>query len=83
MKESLKENIRLLKNSNDELSNTNQRLQSLFEASQSMNSFKNQDRLYDLILEMALTATEAFGASLVLITVMFSVAVSEPPVAST
>ena len=66
MKESLKENIRLLKNSNDELSNTNQRLQSLFEASQSMNSFKNQDRLYDLILEMALTATEAFGASLVL-----------------
>ena len=67
MKESLKENIQLLKDSNFELTTTNQRLQSLFEASQAMNSFKNQDRLYDLILETALMATEAYGASLILI----------------
>ncbi len=67
MKESLKENIQLLKDSNKELSNTNHRLQGLFKASQAMNSFKNQDRLYDLILETALMATDAHGASLVLI----------------
>jgi HD-GYP domain-containing protein (c-di-GMP phosphodiesterase class II) len=67
MKESLKENIQLLKDSNFELTTTNQRLQSLFESSQAMNSFKNQDRLYDLILETALMATEAYGASLILI----------------
>jgi HD-GYP domain-containing protein (c-di-GMP phosphodiesterase class II)/HAMP domain-containing protein len=67
MKESLKENIQLLKDSNFELTTTNQRLQSLFEASQAMNSFKNQDRLYDLILETALMATEAYGASLILV----------------
>jgi HD-GYP domain-containing protein (c-di-GMP phosphodiesterase class II) len=67
MKESLKENIQLLKDSNRELSNTNHRLQGLFKASQAMNSFKNQDRLYDLILETALMANEAYGASLVLV----------------
>lgn len=67
MKESLKENIQLLKNSNEELSHTNHRLQGLFEASQAMNSFKNQDRIYDLILETALMATEAYGASLALV----------------
>ena len=67
MKESLKDNIQLLKNSNLELRHTNQRLQSLFKASQAVNSFKNQDKLYDLILETALVATEAYGASLILI----------------
>ncbi|UCH20185.1 MAG: HD domain-containing protein [Deltaproteobacteria bacterium] len=67
MKESLKENIQLLKDSNRELSNTNHRLQGLFKASQAMNSFKNQDRLYDLILDTALMANEAYGASLVLV----------------
>ena len=67
MKESLKENIQLLKNSNLELTHTNQRLQSLFKASQAVNSFKNQDKLYDLILETALVATEAYGASLILV----------------
>jgi HD-GYP domain-containing protein (c-di-GMP phosphodiesterase class II) len=67
MKESLKKNIQLLKDSNVELTNTNQRLQSLFKASQAMNSFKNQHRLYDLILETALMAADAYGASLVLV----------------
>jgi HD-GYP domain-containing protein (c-di-GMP phosphodiesterase class II) len=67
MKESLRENIQLLKDSNIELSTTNQRLQSLFQASQVMHSFENHDRLYDLILENALMATEAYGASLILV----------------
>jgi len=67
MKESLKNNIQLLKNSNLELTNTNQRLQSLFKASQAMNSFKNQYRLYDLILDTAMMAVEAHGAALVMV----------------
>ncbi len=67
MKESLKNNIQLLKNSNVELTNTNQRLQSLFKASQAMNSFKNQYRLYDLILDTAMMAIEAHGAALVMV----------------
>ena len=65
MKESLKDNIRMLKDSNLKLSSINQRLQSLFKASQSMNSIKNQDRIYDLILDTALMATDAYGASLI------------------
>lgn len=64
MKESLKVNIRLLQDSNHELLNTNKRLKGLFTASQAINSIKNQDRLYDLILETALAATDALGASL-------------------
>ena len=67
MKESLKNHIQLLKNSNIELTNTNQRLQSLFKASQAMNSYKNQYRLYDLILDTAMMAVEAHGAALVMI----------------
>ena len=67
MKESLKKNIQLLKNSNVELTNTNQRLQSLFKASQAMNSFKNQYRLYDLILDTAMMSIEAHGAALVMV----------------
>ena len=67
MKESLKNNIQLLKDSNIELTNTNQRLQSLFKASQAMNSFKNQYRLYDLILDTAMMSIEAHGAALVMV----------------
>jgi HD-GYP domain-containing protein (c-di-GMP phosphodiesterase class II) len=67
MKESLKNHIQLLKNSNVELTNTNQRLQSLFKASQAMNSFRNQYRLYDLILDTAMMAVEAHGAALVMV----------------
>ena len=67
MKESLKNHIQLLKNSNLELTSTNQRLQSLFKASQAMNSFKNQYRLYDLILDTAMMAIEAHGAALVMV----------------
>ena len=76
MKESLKENIQLLKDSNLELTNTNQRLQSLFKTSQAVNSFKNQDKLYDLILETALLATEAYGASLILVKSEYEVQVA-------
>ena len=66
MKESLKVNIGLLEDSNRELLNTNRRLKGLFTASQAINSIKNQDRLYDLVLESALSATDALGASLLL-----------------
>lgn len=59
MQETLKENILLLTEANQELSQSNQRLQSLFQVSQAMNSLQNQENLYDLILEAALTATEA------------------------
>ena len=76
MKESLKENIQLLKDSNTELTNTNQRLQSLFKASQAVNSFKNQGKLYDLILDTALLATEAYGASLILVKSEYEVQVA-------
>lgn len=64
MKESLKVNIRLLQDSNHELLSTNRRLKGLYTASQAINSIKNQDRLYDLILETALAATDALGASI-------------------
>ena len=66
MKESLKVNIRLLQDSNHELLSTNRRLKGLYTASQAINSIKNQDRLYDLILETALAATDALGASITL-----------------
>ena len=67
MQETLKEQIRLLTDTNWKLACSNQRLQSLFEVSQSMNSLQNQEKLYDLILEAALTASGgAVGASLTL-----------------
>jgi len=59
MQETLKEHIRLLTETNQELMQSNQRLQSLFQVSQAMNSLQNQENLYDLILEAALTATGA------------------------
>ena len=59
MQETLKDNIQLLTETNQELSQSNQRLQSLFQVSQAMNSLQNQENLYDLILEAALTATDA------------------------
>ena len=63
----LKEHIQLLENSNEELSNTNQRLKSVFKASHAINSLKNQNRLYDLIVDATLTTTETFGASLLMV----------------
>jgi HD-GYP domain-containing protein (c-di-GMP phosphodiesterase class II) len=67
MQETLKEQIQLLTDTNRELACSNQRLQSLFEVSQTMNSLQNQEKLYDLILEAALTASGgALGASLTL-----------------
>ncbi len=59
MQETLKEHIQLLTDTNLELTQSNQRLQSLFQVSQAMNSLQNQEKLYDLILEAALTATGA------------------------
>ncbi|MBW2147265.1 MAG: HD domain-containing protein [Deltaproteobacteria bacterium] len=67
MQETLKENIHMLTDTNRELTNTNQRLKSLFQVSQAMNSLQNQEKLYDLILEASLTATGALGGSLTLL----------------
>ncbi|MBW2309448.1 MAG: HD domain-containing protein, partial [Deltaproteobacteria bacterium] len=67
MQETLKENIQMLTDTNRELTNTNQRLKSLFQVSQAMNSLQNQEKLYDLILEASLTATGALGGSLTLL----------------
>jgi len=67
MQDTLKEHIKLLTDTNQELTNANQRLQSLFQVSQAMNSLQNQEKLYDLILEAALTGTGALGGSLTLI----------------
>jgi HD-GYP domain-containing protein (c-di-GMP phosphodiesterase class II)/HAMP domain-containing protein len=67
MQEALKEHIRLLTDTNLELTQSNQRLQSLFQVSQAMNSLQNQEKLYDLILEAALTATGAIEGSLTLV----------------
>ncbi len=67
MQETLKEHIQLLTDTNLELTQSNQRLQSLFQVSQAMNFLQNQEKLYDLILEAALTATDALGGSLILL----------------
>ena len=67
MQETLKDNIQLLTKTNQELTQSNQRLQSLFQVSQAMNSLQNQEKLYDLILEAASTATGARDGSLTLL----------------
>jgi HD-GYP domain-containing protein (c-di-GMP phosphodiesterase class II)/HAMP domain-containing protein len=67
MQETLKDNIQLLTETNKELTQSNQRLQSLFQVSQAMNSLQNQEKLYDLILEAALTATGTREGSLTLL----------------
>jgi len=67
MQEALKEHIQLLTDTNLELTQSNQRLQSLFQVSQAMSSLQNQEKLYDLILEAALTATGAPEGSLTLL----------------
>lgn len=68
MQGALKDQIQLLTETNEQVICSNQRLQSLFKVSQAMNSLENQDKLYDLILEAALTAGEgSLGASLTLL----------------
>lgn len=67
MQETLKDHIKLLTSTNLELIHANERLHSLFQVSQAMNSLQNQEKLYDLILEAALTATGALGGSLTLL----------------
>jgi len=67
MQETLSEQIQLLTETNLELEQSNQRLQSLFQVSQAMNSFANLEKLYDLILEASLDATGALGGSLTLL----------------
>lgn len=67
MQETLSEQIQLLTDTNLELKQSNQRLQSLFQVSQAMNSFANLEKLYDLILEASLDATGALGGSLILL----------------
>ncbi|MBW1981533.1 MAG: HD domain-containing protein [Deltaproteobacteria bacterium] len=67
MQKTLREHIELLTDTNLELTQSNQRLQSLFQLSQAMNAFQHQDNLYDLILEAALTATGAVEGSLTLV----------------
>ena len=67
MQETLREHIKLLTDTNLELTQSNQRLKGLFEVSQAMNSLQNQEMLYDLILKAALTATDALGGSLILL----------------
>ena len=67
MQRTLREHVQLLTDTNLELTQSNQRLQSLFQVSQAMNSLQNQEKLYDLILEAALTATGAVGGSLTLL----------------
>jgi HD-GYP domain-containing protein (c-di-GMP phosphodiesterase class II)/HAMP domain-containing protein len=67
MQETLRDHIKLLIDTNMELTQSNQRLQGLFQVSQAMNSLQNQEKLYDLILEAALTATDAQGGSLILL----------------
>ncbi|MDX9817780.1 MULTISPECIES: HD domain-containing phosphohydrolase [Desulfococcus] len=67
MQEKLKDHIRIIENSNAELTLTNQRLRYLFDASQAMTSLKNHDRLYDQILEVVLSATDTMAASLLIV----------------
>lgn len=50
-----------------ELFQSNKRLQSLFQVSRAMNSFQSLDKLYQVILEAGMTATEAFAGSLTLL----------------
>lgn len=50
-----------------ELFQSNKRLQSLFQVSRAMNSFQNLEKLYEVILEAALNATEGFAGSLTLL----------------
>ena len=67
MQQSLRDHIQLITKTNVELTQANQRLQSLFQVSQAIHSLQNQEKIYSLILESALTATGAFAGSLTLI----------------
>ncbi|MBU2497545.1 MAG: HD domain-containing protein [Proteobacteria bacterium] len=67
MQDTLKEQIQALTDTNLVLTQTNKRLQSLFQASEAMNSLQNQEKLYDLILEAALMATDALAGSVTLL----------------
>jgi HD-GYP domain-containing protein (c-di-GMP phosphodiesterase class II)/HAMP domain-containing protein len=60
--DSMKEGLKEL-----ELFQSNKRLQSLFQVSRAMNSFQNLEKLYQVILEAALNATEGFAGSLTLL----------------
>ena len=60
--DSMKEGLKEL-----ELFQSNKRLQSLFQVSRAMNSFQNLEKLYEVILEAALNATEGFAGSLTLL----------------
>ena len=60
--DSMKEGLKEL-----ELFQSNKRLQSLFQVSRAMNSFQNLQKLYEVILEAALNATESFAGSLTLL----------------
>jgi HD-GYP domain-containing protein (c-di-GMP phosphodiesterase class II)/HAMP domain-containing protein len=60
--DSMKEGLKEL-----ELFQSNTRLQSLFQVSRAMNSFQNLEKLYEIILEAALNATEGFAGSLTLL----------------
>jgi len=66
MREALKDQINMLTDTNEELTKSNRRLHSLFQVSQAMNSIQNQQKLYDLILEAALTASgNTLGGNLI------------------
>jgi len=67
MQESLRDHIRLITKTNVELTQANQRLQSLFQVSQAIHSLQNQEKIYSLIVEAALTATGGFAGALTLI----------------
>ena len=67
MQETLSAQIQLLTDTNLELAQSNQRLQSLFQVSEAMNSYANLEKLYDLILEASLDAAGALGGSLTLL----------------
>ncbi|MBW1999835.1 MAG: HD domain-containing protein [Deltaproteobacteria bacterium] len=66
MQKALKNQISMLTDTNEELTKSNRRLHSLFHVSQAMNSIQNQQKLYDRILEAALTASgDTLGGNLI------------------
>ena len=67
MQDSLKDHVELLTDTNQKTDRHEHAPSNLFEASRSMNSLQNQDKLFGLILEAALTATGACQGSLFLL----------------
>ena len=67
MQGAVKENIELLKKSNNELVVHNRRLESLLMASRDMNSLKNYDNHYNMVLKAAMKATDTDAGTFVII----------------